>query len=97
MNFTSFRQHGEGGITWSQSSWIESSNVNSTRYPDYAKLDIQWIMRYYMQNWNINVYFALMNVLNRKNVFYYVYNSDGTIETVYQFAFFPVGGIEIEF
>jgi len=97
MNFTSFRQSGEGGIKWSQFSWIESSNVNSTRYPDYAKLDIQWIMRYYMQNWNINVYFALMNVLNRKNVFYYGYNSDGTIETVYQFAFFPVGGVEIEF
>jgi hypothetical protein len=38
-----------------------------------------------------------MNVLNHKNVFYYEYRSDGTIETAYQFAFFPVGGIEVEF
>ena len=32
-----------------------------------------------MNNWNINVYIALMNVLNHKNVFYYEYRSDGTI------------------
>jgi hypothetical protein len=97
MNRSTSKQYREGGIKWSQFSWIESSNINSVRYPNYSRLDIQWIMRYYMQNWNINVYFALMNVLNRKNVFYYGYNSDGTIETVYQFTFFPVGGIEIEF
>jgi len=36
-------------------------------------------------------------VLDRKNVFYQNYRTDGTVETVYQFAFFPVVGIEAEF
>lgn len=48
-------------------------------------------------NWNINAYVAVQNVLNTKNVFYENYRSDGTKETVYQFAFFPVVGVEIEY
>jgi hypothetical protein len=71
--------------------------MNAVRYPDYRRLDIRWISRFYMQNWNFNVYIALMNLFNTKNVFYYEYRSDSTRETVYQFTFFPVGGIEIEF
>ncbi len=88
----------EGDTRWSQGIWqYDQSRVNADRYPDYSRLDIQWISRFYMQNWNINVYIALQNVLDHKNVFYYEYRSDGTRETVYQFSFFPVGGIEIEF
>ncbi len=95
--FVTNEQEWEGNIKWSKGVWVASNDINSARYPDYSRLDLQWISRFYMQNWNINVYIALMNVLNRKNVFYYEYRSDGTKETVYQFAFFPVGGIEIEF
>ncbi len=91
------RQYREGGVKWSRFSWVSSNEINSVRYPDYSRLDFQWISRFYMQNWNINVYIALMNVLNSKNVFFYNYQSDGKIATTYQFAFFPVGGIEIEF
>lgn len=88
----------EGGMKWSQGAWeYDRNRVNTDHYPDYSRLDIQWISRFYMQNWNINVYIALQNVLDHKNVFYYEYRSDGTRETVYQFTFFPVGGIEIEF
>lgn len=94
---STFKQYREGGVQWSQFSWIESSNINSARYPDYSRLDIEWISRFYMKNWNINVYIALMNVFNTKNVFYYNYRSDGTIGITYQFGFFPVGGIEVEF
>lgn len=94
---STFRQYREGGVQWSQFSWIESSNINSARYPNYSRLDIEWISRFYMQNWNINVYFAVMNVFNTKNVFFYNYRSDGTIGITYQFGFFPVGGIEVEF
>ena len=96
--FTPYIQNWEGGMQWSKGAWkSDKNNINGERYPNYSRLDIQWISRFYMQNWNINVYIALMNVLNTKNVFYYEYRSDGTIETVYQFAFFPVGGIEVEF
>lgn len=96
-NFTTSQQYWEGGVRWSKGTWQSSDNVNSSRYPAYRRLDIQWISRYYMDTWNINVYMALMNVLNNKNVFYYEHLSDGTVETVYQFGFFPVAGIEIEF
>jgi len=94
---SAFRQYREGGVQWSQFSWISSRDINSARYSDYSRLDIEWISRFYMQNWNINVYIAIMNVFNTKNVFYYNYRSDGTIGVTYQFGFFPVGGIEIEF
>ncbi len=98
QTFTPYIQNWEGGMQWSKGAWESDKNdINGERYPNYSRLDIQWISRFYMKNWNINVYIALMNVLNHKNVFYYEYRSDGTIETVYQFAFFPVGGIEVEF
>jgi hypothetical protein len=45
----------------------------------------------------LNPYFALMNVMNTKNVFFENHRSDGTIETVYQFSFFPVLGVEVEY
>ncbi len=95
--FSTYQQYWEGNMKWSKGSWISTNRVNSVRYPDYSRLDLQWISRFYMRNWNINVYIALQNLLNNKNVFFYEYRSDGTQETVYQFAFFPVGGIEIEF
>jgi hypothetical protein len=97
QQFSSSQQFWEGGMKWSKGMWKASDRVNSERYPDYSRLDIQWISRFYMQNWNINVYISLMNLFNTKNVFYYEYRSDGTRETVYQFTFFPVGGIEVEF
>jgi hypothetical protein len=86
-----------GGLRWSEGAWRTSDRINSERFPDYSRLDLQWISRFYMQNWNINVYIALMNVFDTKNIFYYEYRSDRTKEPVYQFRFFPVGGIEIEF
>ena len=95
--YVTWKQVREGTIKWSQGAWIDSDRINSTRYPNYSRLDIQWISRFPLRNWNINVYLMVINVLNRKNVFFDNYRSDGTIETVYQFTLFPVGGIEIEF
>jgi hypothetical protein len=96
-DYTPYVQNREGGVQWSQGAWVASNRINSVRFPDYSRFDIQWISRFYMKNWNINVYIAVQNVFNTKNVFYYEYRSDGTKEAVYQFAFFPVGGIEVEF
>jgi hypothetical protein len=97
QEFVRWKQVREGGLRWSEGAWVATDRINAERYPDYSRLDLQWLSRFYFQNWNINVYIALQNVLNRKNVFYQNYRSDGTIETVYQFAFFPVFGIEVEF
>lgn len=95
--FVTWKQEREGGIAWSRGAWVDTDEVNSLRYPDYSRLDFQWYSRFYFTGWNINIYIALQNVLNTKNVFFESYRSDGTIETVYQFAFFPVVGVEAEF
>jgi hypothetical protein len=95
--FDTLVQKGEAGVQWSKGAWVSSERINSERFPNYSRLDIQYLSRFYLKNWNINVYIALQNVFNTKNVFYYVHNSDGTRETVHQFTFFPVGGVEVEF
>jgi hypothetical protein len=97
QQFVTWKQSREGGVKWSRGAWIETSDYNAARYPDYSRLDLQWLSRFYFQSWNINVYVALMNVFNTRNVFYQNYRSDGTVETIYQFTFFPVLGVEAEF
>ena len=97
MEYVTWKQDREGGVKWSRGSWVSGKNHNSARYPNYSRLDLQWLSRFYMSGYNINVYVALMNVLNTKNVFYENHRSDGTVETVYQFSFFPVAGVELEF
>ena len=97
MSYVGWKQFREGGVKWSRGAWEESDDHNSARYPNYSRLDLQWISRFYHSTWNINVYIALQNIFNTQNVFYENHRSDGTKETIYQFAFFPVGGVEIEF
>ncbi len=95
--FVTWRQDREGGVQWSQGAWIDTPDINSQRYPDYQRLDLQWISRYHFTGWNLNTVVAIQNAYNHKNVFQYRYRSDGTIETEYQFAFFPILGVEAEF
>lgn len=95
--FVTWKQYREGGVKWSKGAWVASNKHNSSRYPDYSRLDLQWISRFYFNKWNINAYVFIQNVMNTKNVFYENYRSDGTKETIYQFAFLPVAGVEIEF
>ncbi len=97
LEFVTWQQRREGEIKWSRGSWMRSDDANGARYPDYHRLDLQWLSRYYFSGWNMNVYIAIQNVLNTKNVFFTNYRSDGSTETIYQYAFFPVGGLEIEF
>jgi len=95
--YVTWQQNREGGVKWSNGAWVDSDDHNGARYPNYSRLDLQWISRFYFSTWNINTFIALQNVLNTKNVFYENYRSDGTKETIYQFAFFPVVGVEVEF
>ena len=97
QEYVTWKQDREGGVQWSHGSWVSTGNENSARYPDYSRLDLQWLSRFYLNGWNMNVYVAMMNVMNTKNIFYENHRSDGTVETVYQFAFFPVFGVEAEF
>ena len=96
--FVTDRQVWIGNTTWSKGAWVNtSSEVNAERYPAYHRLDIQWISRYHMEGWNIVAFLAIQNVYNQDNIASYQHISDGTTQTVHQFAFFPVGGVAFEF
>ncbi len=95
--YVTWKQTREGGTKWSRGAWVSTDDQNGARYPTYKRLDLQWLSRFYLNRWNVNLYVALMNVFNNKNVFYENHRSDGTVETVYQFTFFPVVGVEAEF
>ncbi|HCA82129.1 MAG TPA: hypothetical protein DEP53_20560 [Bacteroidetes bacterium] len=97
MEYVTWKQSREGGVKWSRGAWVTTGDQNGARYPGYTRLDLQWLSRFYLNRWNINLYVALMNVFNSKNVYYESHRSDGTVETVYQFTFFPVVGAEVEF
>lgn len=95
--YNTAEQHREGGVTWTAGSWEPTNNINSARYPDYHRLDLEFSSRFNFSSWNLVILFSIQNVYNRKNIAYYQYNSDGTKENVYQFALLPVIGIEAEF
>jgi len=98
QKFVTDEQVWVGNVAWSKGVWVNASDdVNTARYPAYHRLDIQWISRYQMSGWNIVTYIAVENLYNRDNIASYEYASDGTIQTVHQFAFFPVGGVAVEF
>jgi len=69
----------------------------SSRYPDYHRLDILWLTRWHLSGWNIVLYLSVQNLYGRKNIAGYQYNDDGTRDNVYQWGFFPIGGLQVEF
>ena len=95
--FNPFQQHRVGNTTWSAGMWTQGGEINSARFPDYQRLDVQWLSRWHEPGYNIVVFIAIQNIYNRKNIAGYQYNGDGTKDNIYQFAFFPVGGVVVEF
>lgn len=79
--------------------WLtgEQQKLNSARFPAYHRLDFRLDRRFFFNNWNMVVFFDMMNVYNRHNIWEYQYNDDGTREKVLQYEVFPVGGVLIEF
>ena len=74
---------------------------NSTRYPDFHKLDIRIDRVFHFQNWTLQIYLDLWNVYNRKNVLDYYYNIDHngniTKDTFNDFPMLPIVGINVQF
>lgn len=95
--FITSEQHLNGGLIWSKGTWIDSEEIFTERYPDYHRLDLSFYSRYNYESWSISLFLSIQNLYNRKNIFFYNYNSDGTIDNVYQFSFMPVLGVEINF
>ncbi len=97
QTFMTTEQYREGGVKWGIGSWVPTDAINGARYPDYQRLDVAFSSRFNFSSWNLVMFLSVQNVLNRKNIAYYQYNSDGTVENVYQFAILPVIGMEVEF
>ncbi|MBN1480915.1 TonB-dependent receptor [candidate division KSB1 bacterium] len=79
--------------------WVveEQQELNTRRYPPYHRLDLRLDRRFLFQTWTLVVFFDIINVYNRDNIWNYQYNDDGTISQVLQYKTFPVGGVTVEF
>jgi len=71
--------------------------LNTKRLKAYHRLDIMIERKWIEKNYAITVYFDLMNIYDRKNVWRYVYSDNGTKKEIYQYNFMPVGGFILEF
>lgn len=81
--------------------WItEQKDYLATQYPAYHRLDIRFERRYGFGLVQMIYYFDLQNVYNKKNIWTYIYSDrrGSSGETpIYQFQFFPAGGVIIGF
>ena len=80
-------------------SWITdpSTPLNGSRYPAYHRLDLRLDQRHMFNGWNLVMYFDIINIYGRENIWSYSYSGDGTKKRILQYQVFPVGGISIEF
>jgi len=79
--------------------WVveEQQQLNSERYPAYHRLDVRFDRRFIFDTWNLVIFFDLVNIYNRENIWNYNYNDDGTKDRVLQYSTLPVGGVSVEF
>ena len=75
-----------------------TDDFNSARYPYYMRVDVRVDKKFDFQKSNITAYLELQNVFDRQNIYAYYWNEDyKELSTIYQWAFFPVGGISFQF
>ncbi len=95
-----------GGRPYSESTYLPQyrtwavlaeTPMNTARYPVYHRLDFRLDQRYMFDNWNLVMYWDIINIYGRNNIWSYSYNSDGTKEKVLQYKVFPAGGVIVEF
>ena len=74
--------------------------INGARYPDYHRLDLSLTRHYYHKTWQMDLFLNLVNVYNRKNIFYYVWDFDvdpAQRDNVPLFPFLPSLGVSAKF
>jgi hypothetical protein len=70
------------------------------RYPDYHRLDLGITRHYVFKAWQMDLSLNIVNVYNRENVFYYVWDFDqnpARREVVPLFPFLPSLGVSAKF
>jgi outer membrane cobalamin receptor len=73
-------------------------NVNSTRLPDYQRLDLSTSFTTTYDTWQWRVYLEIINATNHDNVIGYDYNADYTQrQELRQLPFLPYLGIEAKY
>ncbi|MEO8446020.1 MAG: TonB-dependent receptor [bacterium] len=75
-----------------------TDNFNSLRYPYYMRVDLRVDKKFDFKGATLIGYIELQNLFDRENIYNYYWN-DGSkrLATIYQWAFFPVGGISVQF
>jgi len=77
---------------------LDGDRINSDRYPDYHSLNVRFDRRFHFHRSNLIFYFSIWNTYGRKNVAAYFWNEmENKQDTVYQWGFLPVFGLEYEF
>ena len=75
-----------------------TDNFNSSRYPYYMRVDLRVDKKFDFKSASLVGYIELQNLFDRENIYSYYWNEDTKSPgTIYQWAFFPVGGVSIQF
>jgi hypothetical protein len=75
-----------------------TDNFNSFRYPYYMRVDLRVDKKFDFKGASLVAYLELQNLFDRQNIYSYYWNEDKKkLSTIYQWAFFPVGGISVQF
>jgi hypothetical protein len=95
-----------GGRPYTEPEWDENNHryvynqakLNASQYPDYHCLDLRIERRYGFGLLQMIYYFDLQNIYNKRNIWMYLYsNKNHKTTPIYQFSFFPAGGVIIGF
>ena len=75
-----------------------TDNFNSARYPYYMRVDFRVDKKFDFKSASLVGYIEFQNLFDRENIYSYYWNEDNNkAGTIYQWAFFPVGGVSVQF
>jgi outer membrane receptor for ferrienterochelin and colicin len=75
-----------------------TDDFNSARYPYYMRIDLRVDKKFDFKSASLVAYLEVQNLFDRENIYSYYWNEDyNELSTIYQWAFFPVGGVSVQF
>ncbi len=80
-------------------SWYVPSGEswNTQRFEPYMRIDLMLQQRFNYSRINLIAFWDIINIINRKNPWDYVYLDNGTKKMSWQYTTMPVGGMILEF
>lgn len=77
---------------------LDLNMINRMRYPAYHRLDLRVDYNFFLGGVNIITYLDLQNVYDRKNIYYYIWDTkQKRVLTVNQWSLLPIAGLNAEF